>query len=347
MKRIFALLLSAILSIGVLSACGPSAQPSKTPENSPAAAGTPAGAQTDSPDEIAWPERDITVVISANAGGGSDITGRITNKYLQEELGVNVVTVNVAGAGGSLGARQVMDSDADGYTLAYHNDGLISSYVVGSCDFDYTAFKWSGICALCNNVVFATTNRFSSFEEMVAYAKEHPGELRYGVQSGNYQEQMAAMLMKSLGIELQIVDVGSVADILVAMLGGHVDMTCGPMGTVKEYIESGDIIAQGVLAEERYPDYPELRTMTELGVNYVLPKYFIYYFPADTDDAIIDKFNEALQRVCSNEAYIAEMKAQDFDAVYMSPEEAGEYQANALAMFQEYQKVLDEYNASK
>ena len=195
-------------------------------------------------------------------------------------------------------------------------------------------------------MTFVTTNKFSSFDEMVTYAKAHPGELKYGVQSGNYQEQMAAMMMESLGIDIQIVDVGTVSDIVVAMLGGHVDMTCGPMGTIREYIEAGQLIPHGVLAEERHSDYPDLPTMRELGVDYVLPKYFIYYFPLGTDDLIVEKFNAALEKVCNNPEYIAEMKAQDFDACYIPTDEALEYQAEALAMFKEYQVVLDRYNAA-
>ena len=295
---------------------------------------------------LEWPRHDIQVVISAKPGGGSDTTGRITNKYMEKELGVNMVTVNVAGAGGSLGARQVKDSKPDGYTIAYHNDGLISSYVVGSSDFDYTAFKSSNICAVCNNVTFATTKRFQTFEEFVTYAKKHPGELKYGVQSGNYQEQMAAVLMKDLGIDVRIVDVGTVADIIVAMVGGHIDMTCGPMGTLKEYIKSGDLVPHGVLAQERNADYPDLPTMKELNVNYCLPKYFLYYFPLDTPNSIIDKFNQALKKVCENEDYIADMKAHDFDVCYMEHDETMAYQKDALEMFEEYQSVLNEYKAS-
>lgn len=346
MKRRYMLVVVSVLVMFVVSACSKSTP--QAPQSGATEIKTTEAAQMNvSKEDIVWPERDIQVIVSAKPGGGSDITGRITNKYLEKYLGKTLVTVNVAGAGGTLGARQVKDAEPDGYTIAYHNDGLVSAYAVGSCDFNHTAFRSSKICAVCTNVTFVTTKQFKTFDEFVSYAKEHPGKLKYGVQSGNYQEQMAAILMRDLGIEVEIVDVGTVSDILVAMLGGHIDMTCGPMGTVREYIESGDLVSHGILAQERHEDYPDIPTMEELGVQYYLPKYFLYYFPLNTPDDVIEKFNEALGKVTEDEEYIAEMKAQDFDVVSMSEDESVQYQDNALMMFTEYQKVLDAYKASK
>ena len=75
------------------------------------------------PGYAAWPERPVTMIVPFNPGGDTDFMGRIYSKLLQEELGQPVVVVNMAGAGGTVGAQHVADAVNDGYTFLFYHTG--------------------------------------------------------------------------------------------------------------------------------------------------------------------------------------------------------------------------------
>ncbi len=304
---------------------------------------TPAGDA--SGDAAAYPTQPIQTIITANAGGGVDITARITGKYAEEILGQPLVPVNVAGAGGATGAQQALDADADGYTVLYTTDAIITMHQMGMSEFDYTAFKPVGIHAEATNMTFVTSNEYQTFEEFVEYAKAHPGELKFGVQTGTYSEQLAAMMWKDLGIEIQIIDIGTISDIVVALVGGHIDMAAGPMGNMADYVANGDFVAHGMLSEEANPEYPDIPTMYDLGVNFHLPRFYLYLFEAEVSDEIVKTFADAIYEVSQNPEFQAEIAEQAYTPRVMTMEETLTYIEETEAVYTKYQETLDEYRA--
>ncbi len=296
-------------------------------------------------DSASYPSQPIQTIITANAGGGVDVTARITGKYAEEILGQSLVPVNVAGAGGATGAQQALDADADGYTVLYTTDAIITMHQMGMSEFDYTAFKPVGIHAEATNMTFVTSNEFQTFEEFVEYAKANPGELKFGVQTGTYSEQLAAMMWKDLGIEIQIIDIGTISDIVVALVGGHIDMAAGPMGNMADYVENGDFVAHGMLSQETNPDYAEIPTMYELGVNFHLPRFYLYLFEAEVSDEIVKTFADAIYEVSQNPDYQAEISEQAYTPRVMTMEETLTYIQETEEVYTTYQKTLEEYRA--
>ena len=73
-----------------------------------------------------FPNRSITLVVAAAAGGTTDVLARIVAKHMGENLGQSVVVENVTGGGATVGTRRVVRSDADGYTLIFGNVGSLA-----------------------------------------------------------------------------------------------------------------------------------------------------------------------------------------------------------------------------
>lgn len=111
------------------------------------------------------------------------------------------------------------------------------------------------------------------------------------------------------------VDVGAVADKIVALLGGQVDIIIGPYGNIQPYVESGDMNILGVCTPERAAGYPEVPTCKEQGYDIVWQTSFILGFPKGTDQAIVDKFGAAVKKiVTTNKDYADAIMASYYES---------------------------------
>src|SRR5665648_379491 len=87
-----------------------------------------------------YPEKPIKMVVPYGPGGGSDITARIFAKYAEEYFGQPMVVANITGAGGAVGGQEVLDSQADGYTLFWHHQAMHAGYHTGVADYTWDSF---------------------------------------------------------------------------------------------------------------------------------------------------------------------------------------------------------------
>lgn len=304
----------------------------------------PAEKPADTPAEevdIAWPERPIQFVVGANPGGGIDTAARLMAKHLKEELDSTIAISNIAGGAGSVAARQVKDSKADGYTALVCHDALLSNKISGTTEFDYDGFAAGGV----GLQVFSTallSKEYTTFQELVEAAKKDVGKIKFGTEIATNDTAVISMIEDEMDVQFQIVDTGAVSDQTAAMMGQHIDFMKAPVGLVKDYVESGEFHVLAFFNEERNEDYPEIPTMKELGIDFIVDKFYFVGFPLGTDDAIISKFSTALKKVVESPAFIEEAKAIDYDAAYISPEDIPEYFEKAKTRMVEYQALIDE-----
>lgn len=274
-----------------------------------------------------YPTKPITVVVPAGAGGDTDANARLLGKYLEEELGQPVVISNVTGAGGTVGANEVLDADADGYSVLFFHNSLLLNRILGLTEDSYDSFKLAGIAVLDqgNTFMVSADSQFEDLKDMVEYARANPGEVSIATEVGGFTHLQLLALQKDQGIELNIVDVGGAAEKVTALLGGHVDIVPTSLGLVKDYVESGDMRTLGIMAGERVDLMPDVPTFVEQGVNSEFEKFFFYGFNPDTPDEIVETFSAALEKVINNEEYVKEAAKFLVTPTYLNPEEAFDY----------------------
>jgi tripartite-type tricarboxylate transporter receptor subunit TctC len=290
-----------------------------------------------------WPTRPINVVIGFTAGGGTDVTGRITNDVLQKHLNATLVTINVTGAGGTIATRQVRDARPDGYTVLYVNDAIFNGVIGGLIDFGFEAFRTAGVSLIARNTVFVTNNRFPTFQSFIDYAKANPGVLRIGVEMGTFNSQMAAAIITYLDVDLVVVDTGPLADSVAAMAGNHIDATAWPIGMLADFIEAGIFIPHAFLATERDPGNPDIPTLMELGVPFYRPQIFTYLFPPGTPDSVIERFSSALERTVADPEFIERVRPLHFTPYFMPPTVAVAEMERMIKDVEGFQRILDEF----
>ncbi|MBD2846649.1 tripartite tricarboxylate transporter substrate binding protein [Paenibacillus sp. IB182496] len=326
-KKIVFGLLAAILMTVLLAGCGGNSNSSAENVES----------QANNAEHTAdYPKKTIEVIVPAGAGGGTDVAARLVSQYLHEELGVSLVVVNVNGAGGTLGTRQVKDAEPDGYKVSFYNEGTILNEVMGVADYGMDAFKQAGIAMDVNSVALVSSSKFESFEAMMTYAEENPGKLKFGVEMGTYTQLLGEYIEQQRGVDLQLVDVGGVNAAIASLAGGHVDFIQSPLGVAKDYVESGEFNSLVVLGEQRYDKLQDIPTLQEQGVDFVLPKFYYFAFPKETPDEIVDVFTSALEKVTAGPAFAERAEGLYLTPNYRNPEDS-------IALFEKYKQLFESY----
>ena len=249
------------------------------------------------------PTSTVSIVIPAGAGGDTDLTARVLAQYAKEMTGVDFIVVNASGAAGSIAANQVLSSAPDGLTVLYGHNLVNVANVAGVTDYNYTAFKLGPTFAKNPaNQLFVNPEKYDSLEAFIEAAKANPGKLKACTEVGAYTYYLILAFEKAADIDLDIVDVGSASDKVVAMLSKQVDVMPAAYLNCKDYLATGQFIALGAPTEERYDLIKDIPTFKEQGIDLVFPDCdYSFYFPKETPDEVIAWFDALVEEMEQNQ----------------------------------------------
>lgn len=300
-----------------------------------------------------WPTGTVNVVLPYGAGGDTDTYCRQLFQRVSKITGQTFVVINEQGGSGIVAAMDVLNKKPDGYTLLFNHTGAaLVQEATGMIDFSYTN-SFENCCTVAIDetyslVAISPEGEYKSYSkgwktlaDMIAYAKENPGKVRYSTVFGSTTEYVGTMLERQAGVQFDNINVGtSGGERMAAMLGGQVDILAANYMQVKDYIEKGDLICLAVMSKQRVPgiDYP---TFAELGYDKVVTaKKYEVKFPKGTDKAIVDKLAGICKEIVLNDASYADVLKVYFaqplyrDAEQMNkedPEEVKELKAGLAA----------------
>lgn len=296
-----------------------------------------------------WPTKTVNVVLPYGAGGDTDTYCRQLFQRVSKITGQTFVVINQQGGSGIVAAMDVMNKPNDGYTLLFNHTGAaLVQEATGMVDFSYTK-DFENCCTVAIDETYSLvavapegeykqySKGWKTLADMIAYAKENPGKVRYSTVFGSTTEYVGTMLERQAGVEFDNIDVGtSGGERMAAMLGGQVDILAANYMQVKDYIEKGDLVCLAVMSKQRVPgiDYP---TFAELGYDKVVTaKKYEVKFPKGTDKAIVDKLASICKEVVEGDSSYADVLKVYFaqplyrDAEQMNkedPEEVKELEA--------------------
>lgn len=292
------------------------------------------GAQAE---DTTWPDTSVSIVVPASAGGGTDLLARTFAEKLTDKLGQSFVVVNVTGSGGSIGINQVHDAEPDGNTILFFHNAMLINKVTGVSSYSYDELTAGPHVVTDNATGFYVRSdaEYSTYPELIDYAKAHPGEVTMGVETGGFTYMMVKSFEAATGVEFKMVDVGSNADKCTALLGGHIDIMPNQYSTAKGYIESGDFVCLGFPSEERSDVYPDVPTAKEQGIDWTYNGYeFGFWFPEGTDQTIIDKLDTTVKEMFDNNEIQDDILKLGNEGVYMTP-------ADYLTLFEGIQEQYE------
>jgi len=245
--------------------------------------------------QAAWPDKPITLIVCFPAGGGTDIAMRLISTPLGEALGQPVVVDNRPGAGGNIGIAAAARAKPDGYTFL----GCSSAFVVNpslypSVQYDpVKSFDPVLVIGAAPNVLVVPKDApIKTFEEFVARVKANPGKMNYTSSGIGTTPFLAAEQIKLLlGLNIMHVPYAGAGPATQAALAGQVDMYAANLGSLGAHIKSGAFRAIAQTGPQRWPDLPDVPTLSELGIkNAESDTFQAIYAPAGTPKEVIDRF---------------------------------------------------------
>jgi tripartite-type tricarboxylate transporter receptor subunit TctC len=246
-----------------------------------------------------WPQRPVTMVVSAAAGGPIDVFGRIMAERMGQVLGQQVVIENVPGAGGMMGGNRVARAAPDGYTAIL---GTIATHAHSQTLYKkplysaVTDFTPVNLIAEIPLVLIARKDLpVNSLEEFVAYAKANQGKMNYGSAGAGSATHLGCILLnQALGTDIQHVPYKGTGPAMQDLQAGRIDFLCEIIVTAVPQIEAGTVKAIATLSRDRSPVLPDLPTAYEKGFKDIQAyTWTALLLPKDTPQPIVAKMHEA------------------------------------------------------
>src|SRR5215208_2731004 len=216
-----------------------------------------------------YPAKPVRVIVPFPPGAINDTVGRMIATQLSGRLGKQFIVDNRSGAGGVIGTELAANAPKDGYTL------LVVSLVNAVNPWLYklpydpiNSFAPIAIIASAPNVLLVHPDLpVKSVKELVAFAKEKPGDVQYasgGV--GSFQHLGGELFKLTAGVDLLHVPFKGGGPAIIDVLGGHTKTIFATTITALPHVRSGKLRALGVGGRERSPVFPDVPTMEEAGV---------------------------------------------------------------------------------
>lgn len=288
-----------------------------------------AGAQA----QDAFPTKPIRIVLGFPAGGPLDQHARLLTDKLQGVLGQPLVVDYKPGAGGSVGAQDVMRSPADGYTLMLANTGVMVINPALYSKLPYNTLKdftpiartaMQPLALLVNNKVPAKT-----LTEFMTYAKANPGKINFGsAGNGGISHLVPEMFKSAAGVDLVHIPYKGSAPAFTDLIGGQVQFMAESIPQAAAYHKQGKVRALAVTSKERNPALPEVPTAIESGLKgFEVVGFYGFLAPAGLPKDVTAKLSNAFQQVMNLPDVKSRMVEQGADPAFLGSEAFGKFLA--------------------
>jgi len=248
-----------------------------------------------------YPTKPIRVFIGFSAGSEIDTIGRLVAAKMGEGLGQQLVIENRLGAGGTLAAGQVAGAAPDGYTLLINSVSHAAvKDLYKNLPFD-TIKDFAPVSQLTsapNVLLVAPGSGIKSVKELVAFAKEKPGQVNFGsagVGSGTHMTLEQFRL--ATGIQVAHVPYKGVPEVMTDTATGRVHTSFAPIGNALGMVRDGRLVPLAVSTSARVPSLPDVPTLAEAGVPLDWDQWYGLFAPAKTPPQIVSQLSREVARV--------------------------------------------------
>ena len=261
-----------------------------------------------------FPNRVINLVVPFPPGGGTDVVGRFIATALAEVLPQNVIVVNKAGAAGVLGTQFVKAAPADGHTLMFTSQSIVTQTYEADAKTSHKDFILIG---MLNQDAFGLaverSAKWRTLKEFIDDARGQPGKLSVGTTGfGSATYMQLPLLEKAAGIKINPIPYPGSAGFQTALLGKTLDAAGVVVGDAASLLKSGQLRMLGIMSAQRLEQFPEVPTYRELGV----PVDFIFwrglFVHKDTPPAVVATLRAAVAKVARNPAFRERMLQGSF-----------------------------------
>lgn len=342
MKRLMMLGCALMAVMAVTGCSGSNSSKTEAPANTAAEAQTTAAEKQESDEaagQLAYPEKDITVIVPFTAGGNADLSMRALCTAANEGgffNGHTLVVENVGGGGAVIGQTQAFEAEKDGYTLMLYTSSVINNDIFNETEYRYDDFLPIAGYNPDPEVIFCPKDApYNTLDEFFEWAAKQDVVLAAtpGHTTGHHIRLMN--MAEEHNFNFDYIHTDGAADQLLQVMGGHVDISMNTVGATKSAYEDGTIKILAVAAEERVEGLEEIPTFLELGETLLDGADRGICVVKGVDDAIYQYLVEEFKKVIETEAFKKNMETINGIGMYKSPEQYQAYMDNT------YQSIKD------
>ena len=289
-----------------------------------------------------YPARPIRLIIGQAPGGGLDITARALAQKMGESFGQSVVADNRAGAAGTLGSAMVAKAAPDGYTvLIVSVTYSINPSLYHKLPFDprkdlqpVTLAASTPFLLLINPALPVKTVR-----ELIAHAKEKPGQLNYGSGGLGNSGHLAAELFSNMaGVRLMHIPYKGTGPAMTDVLSGQLQLMFNSMIQGMPYVKSRRLAALAVTTARRASAMPELPTIAESGLpGYDFSSWYGLMVPAGTPRVIVNRLHGEVVQALSQADFRRRLAQEGSDPIGSTP---AQFAAHLTAEIVKWEKAV-------
>lgn len=274
-----------------------------------------------------FPQKEITIIVSWNAGGGSDLIARQLAHLMEKELGKSVIVINKPGGGGTVGFAEIAKAKPDGYTLGITTNSMLLQKYISVNYVDHNLFNHF---AMINedpaSLTVPANAKWNTMQEFIDDAKKNPGKFRISnAGPGTSMHAVALQLEKLAGVSFIHVPYEGGNPAAVAVAGGHVEATVVSPAECASLVDAGKLKILSVAAVERLPKYPDVPTYKECGYDLAAGVWRAIAAPKGTPKEIIAILENAAKKAADTKEYRDFLSTGGFGFRYIGSDAMLEY----------------------
>jgi tripartite-type tricarboxylate transporter receptor subunit TctC len=274
----------------------------------------------------AYPTRTVRLVVPFPAGSATDVLSRLLADQLTRKWGRTVISENVAGASGNIGALDVWRSAPDGHTMMLAPPGPIATNRFLFKDMNYDATKWVPI-SLLTTVPYVVTVRSSfkgGLKELIEQARS--GKITAALPGpGGLAHLSAAHLQAIAGVKMVYVPYKGLGTAMNDIVAGHVDVMFDTLTTSLPLHQQGRVRIIAVASLKRSPVLPDVPTVAESYPGYRSTTWFGLVAPPATPPALADRISKDVGAVINSPQVTERLNTMRMEPVGSSREEAATF----------------------
>lgn len=261
-----------------------------------------------------YPDHPINFIVPWGPGGGADILARTAGKIMSQDLGVSAPVINVPGATGMTGMTKLLNSPADGYTLA-----VLIGDTYALLAGPHPAFNPDEVIPLAimiqqpSGLWVNTNSPWKTWDDLVKTAKERA--LKVAVLGFGSADDITINYLKTKGLKLDAIPYAKPGLRYTSILGSNADVLYEQTGDVRSYFDGKKIKPLIFFYDHRLtiPQFANVPVGKEFGYDVTLPQFRAIVVKAGTDNAIVKRLSDELAKVAQSAEFKAYLEQQYAD----------------------------------
>ena len=299
---------------------------------------TTTGAQ---PVPATYPDKPVRYILPFAPGGESDIGARLQGQVYKKKFGQDLIVESKPGAGGALAWSQTNTYPGDGYSLMSTNlPHIVLQPLEGTVQYkteDITNVHFYHYTP--DAIVVRSESPFNTYQDLIAAAKAKPGSVSIAGSGTNSANHMATeRLNNATNIKTIYVPFKGTGDLVASLLGGHVDLA---MSYVTLAItQKGKTRMLAIATEKRHPQFPDVPTFKELGIDWVDGAYRGLALPKSASVELRKKVSGMFSEINRDPEFQKKMDDLGFELTDITYEKMPAFMAERTKVYTELAKRM-------